>query len=79
MTEAEIERYANEALTKSGADLSVSSIEDDGSEAWNVSMHCPRCGDFLFTVRQCGDTPISEQINSNIQTHAVTHGATRTP
>lgn len=73
MTEAEIKRYANEAVSDSGADFSVASIEYDGSEAWNISMHCPRCGDFTFTARQCGDSPISEQIQSNIQTHAVTH------
>ena len=73
MTEAEIEREANGALTESGAGLSLASIEYDGIEAWNISLHCPRCGDFHFTVRQCGDSPVSEQIKSNIQTHTVGH------
>ena len=73
MTEAEIERYAEEELRALGADFSVASIEEAGDEAWDISMRCPRCGDFHFTVRECGDSPISEQIKSNLRTHTAAH------
>lgn len=73
MTKAEIERYIEEALSALSTKLSVASIEYDGVEAWNISMKCPQCGDFSFSVRQCGDTSIQEQIKSNLQSHAAAH------
>jgi phage FluMu protein Com len=73
VTKAEIEQYIEEDLKSLDLNLSVKSIEHDGAGAWNISMKCPRCGNVDFTVRQYGDSPIKQQIQSHLKTHAVTH------
>jgi hypothetical protein len=73
MNKAEIEQYIAEDLKALDLDLSVKSIKDDGAGTWDISMKCPRCGNVDFTVRQYGDSPIKEQIETQLHTHAVTH------
>jgi hypothetical protein len=73
MTEAEIKQYIKEDLKSLDLNLSVKSIEDDGAGAWSISTKCPRCGNVDFTVREYGDSPIKEQIQAQLHTHAVTH------
>jgi hypothetical protein len=73
MTEAEIKRYLTADPSAHAANLSATSVEYDGVEAWNISMRCPRCGEFSFKVRECGDTSIQDQIKSQLRTHAAAH------